>query len=226
MLLLAIDTSGKYGSIALARADESLPSGLEVLEVVPLQGGTFSAQLVPQIAALLGKHSLTKDRIGAFVVASGPGSFTGLRVGLAATKALAEILQKPIVPVSLLEVAVLASGKQGRLSALLDAGRGEFYVGKYHVDAGNADCLSERIETKDNVVATTRGTEVITPDPAIADLVRQSGASVLLIAPLNAGAIALVGLKKLLAGQTVSPEQLEANYIRRSEAEIFAKTSR
>src|SRR6266705_1696771 len=99
MVLLAIDTSGKDGSIALARVrDEAAaaPDAIEVLDVVPLEGGTFSAQLVPQIAALLTKHQLTKQQIDGFAVASGPGSFTGLRVGLEAIKALAEILGKPI----------------------------------------------------------------------------------------------------------------------------------
>src|SRR5947209_18163388 len=101
MLLLATDTSGKHGSIALAQVEAgegARPTGSDfrVIEVVPLAGGTFSAQLVPQIAALLARHGFTKTDIGAFVVISGPGSFTGLRVGLAAIKALAEILDKPI----------------------------------------------------------------------------------------------------------------------------------
>ena len=102
MLLLAVDTSGKNGSIALARVTPG-QSEIEVLEVVPLAGGAFSAQLVPQIAALLEKHGHSKSDLGGFAVVSGPGSFTGLRVGLAAIKALAEVLQKPIVAVSLLE---------------------------------------------------------------------------------------------------------------------------
>jgi len=86
MLLLATDTSGRSGSIALARGDAN--GSCEVIEVVPLAGGTFSVQLVPQIAALLAKRGFSKHDIGAFVVASGPGSFTGLRIGLAAIKAL------------------------------------------------------------------------------------------------------------------------------------------
>ncbi len=106
MLLLITDTSGRNGTVALARAAES--DTVQVLEVVPLAGGMFSAQLVPQIAALLQNHGLSKTDIDAFVVVSGPGSFTGLRVGLAAIKALAEILQKPIVPVSLLELIATA----------------------------------------------------------------------------------------------------------------------
>ena len=101
MLLLAADTSGKHGSIALARCGPE--AGCDVIEVVPLDGGTFSAQLVPQIAALLAKHGLGKLDIDAFAVVSGPGSFTGLRIGLAAIKALAEVLAKPIAAVSLLE---------------------------------------------------------------------------------------------------------------------------
>ena len=94
MLLLAADTSGKNGSIALAQCS---PDGnCEALEVVPLSGGMFSAQLIPQIAELLKRHNFSKHDLDGFAVASGPGSFTGLRVGLAAIKALAEVLSKPI----------------------------------------------------------------------------------------------------------------------------------
>src|ERR1700744_4634937 len=98
MLLLSVDTSGKNGSIALARGE--FDGGCEVFDVVALEGGTFSAQLVPQISALLAKHGFAKGDMDGFVVASGPGSFTGLRVGLAAIKALAEILKKPIAAIS------------------------------------------------------------------------------------------------------------------------------
>ena len=117
MLLLVTDTSGKNGTVALARSGEG-PNANEIrlLEVASLAGGMFSAQLVPQIAALLQKHGLSKTDIGGFIVVSGPGSFTGLRVGLAAIKALAEILQKPIVPVSLLELVATASLTGARLS--------------------------------------------------------------------------------------------------------------
>src|SRR3989442_880873 len=90
---------------------------IEVIETVPLAGGTFSAQLVPQIAALLSKHGFKKEDIGAFAVVSGPGSFTGLRVGLAAIKALAEVLGKPIAAVSLLEAVSVAGQSHGRVMA-------------------------------------------------------------------------------------------------------------
>src|SRR5450755_1422178 len=130
MLFLAVDTSGRNGSVALARGGRSV---LDVLDVVRLDGGAFSAQLVPQIALLLEKHKYTKSDLGALVVASGPGSFTGLRVGLAAIKALGEALQKPIVAVSLLEVVACSSSAKGRVRAILDAGRGDVFVGDYEV---------------------------------------------------------------------------------------------
>ena len=99
-----------------------------MIEIAPLVGGTFSAQLIPQIAELLSSNGFMKTAIGAFAVVSGPGSFTGLRIGLAAVKALAEVLSKPIAAVSLLEVCVLASGAQGKVMSALDAGRSEVYV--------------------------------------------------------------------------------------------------
>src|SRR5438128_11084292 len=94
MLILAIDTSGKQGSVTLARGDASHGN---FIETVPITGGTFSAQLIPQIAELLKKNHLEKKSIEAFACASGPGSFTGLLVGLTDIKGLADILHKPIV---------------------------------------------------------------------------------------------------------------------------------
>src|SRR5215467_8504915 len=149
MLLLVTDTSGRNGNVALARAGDGVASnGVDLIEELPLAGGTFSAQLVPQIAALLSKHGFSKADIGAFIVISGPGSFTGLRVGLAAIKALAEILSKPIVPISLLEVVAFAAGKQGRVLAALDAGRGEIYGGEYEIRGDAARLVREELISK------------------------------------------------------------------------------
>src|ERR1700687_4335651 len=120
MLILAADTSGKNGSLALVRFEAGAS---QTVELVSLEGGNFSAQLVPQISALLSKHNLAKSDIDGFAVASGPGSFTGLRIGLAAIKALAEIVQKPIAAVSLLEPVARAAGREGKGLAALDAGR-------------------------------------------------------------------------------------------------------
>src|SRR5271170_5125817 len=105
MLLLAVDTSGRDGSIALARCGPE--DACEVLEVTALSGGTFSAELVPQIQALLDRHGFSKADIGAFAVVVGPGSFTGLRIGLAVIKGLAEVLLKPIATASKSDTAAI-----------------------------------------------------------------------------------------------------------------------
>jgi len=219
MLVLAIDTSGRLGSIALARGHED--GSCDVIEVVPLAGGTFSAQLVPQVAAFLSKHGFTKYDIDAFAVASGPGSFTGLRVGLAAVKALAEILGKPIAAVSLLEGLALAGAAKGKVCAALDAGRGEVYSGEYELAGDSAQVLQEKLLTKQEFVAAARGWQIVTPDAGLVATAETAGLTAMLVEPLSAGAVARLGWRKLRRGQAVSPEQLEANYIRRSDAEIF-----
>jgi|SRR5215831_1432613 len=220
MLLLVTNTSGKHGSVALVRSNEN---ETQIIEEAPLTGGTFSAQLVPQIAALLKQHGFTKSDLGAFIVASGPGSFTGLRVGLAAIKALAEILHKPIVPVSLLEVVAVVSGLQGKVLAALDAGRGEVYVGEYEVTGDSASMIRERLISKDEFAIAAKNAPLATPDESLITPARQSVVSVEKLDPPSSASIARIGWRKLQAGETVTPEQLEANYIRRSDAEILAK---
>ena len=225
MLFLVTDTSGKQGSVALARAGERDRPDVEVIEVALLAGGMFSAQLVPQIAALLAKHRLGKADIDAFIVVSGPGSFTGLRVGLAAIKALAEILKKPIVAVSLLEVVATSSRSQGKVGALLDAGRGEVYFGAYEIAGESVLLLQEQLLSTSELLSAARGFTVITPHQTWAAVARAAGLSVVEAEPPGAEMVARLGWTKLQAGETVLPEQLEANYMRRSDAEMFVKKS-
>jgi tRNA threonylcarbamoyladenosine biosynthesis protein TsaB len=231
MLLLATDTSGKNGSIALARLTPG--QSIEIVEVVPLSGGAFSAQLVPQIAALLAKHGHSRSDLGAFAVASGPGSFTGLRVGLAAMKALAEALQKPLVAISVLEAVACSGAARGRVLAALDAGRGDVYVGDYERDPAvpmNSHMNYERLLSREEFVAEAKGKPVVTPDAGLADAARAAalaaGIRVEQIEYPNSGVIARLGWEHLQRGQTVRPEELEANYIRHSDAEIFSKPAR
>ena len=227
MILLAADTSGKNGSIALARVSESAigpheANLVEIVEVVSLEGGTFSARLVPQISALLEKHGLTRQDIGGFAVASGPGSFTGLRVGLAVIKALAEILGKPIAAVSLLEAVARRGTAWGRVMAVLEAGRGEVYMGEYEV-GGKTRMLSERLIAREEFFAEAAGARAVSPDAALVAAAREAGLQVELVEHPRSDAVARLGWEKIHSGETIAPEDLEANYIRRSEAEIFAR---
>src|ERR1700722_699648 len=225
-LLLAIDTSGKKSSVALARVT---PGQLEivVLEVVPLAGGTFSAQLVPQVAALLERHGHTRKDLIAFAVASGPGSFTGLRVGLAAAKALAEALQKSIASISLLEAVARSAAFHGRVLAVIDAGRDDVYVGEYEVDSTTAiSCMiSERLLSREDLVAKTTsadftGKAIVVTDASLAEMIRGLGMAseiqVDLVEHPDSSVIARLGWEHLQRGQIVRPEELEANYLRHS----------
>ena len=220
MLILAADTSGKNGSLALARVTAGRPD-VEVIEVVPLTGGAFSAQMVPQISALLAKHGYNKSDLGGLAVVSGPGSFTGLRVGLAAIKALAEALRIPIATVSLLEAVARLFPSEGRIVAALDAGRNEVYFGDYEAGA-HLNVYSERLLTQAEFIEASKGKILVTPDPAVANIARGTGIEIHEIPYPQTDVIARLGWARMLRGETVPPEALDANYIRRSDAEIFS----
>jgi tRNA threonylcarbamoyladenosine biosynthesis protein TsaB len=229
MLLLATDTSGKNGSVALARVTADHPM-VEIIEARPLTGGTFSAQLVPEIATLLSSHGYGKSDLAAFAVVSGPGSFTGLRVGLAAIKALADALQKPIAAVSLLEALAWSSPSRGRVLAALDAGRGEIYAGDYEWESDpdgrspeNLLLRSERLLTRQELLVEAEGKIVVTPEAALVQVIRAAGRKCEQAEYPGSPVIARLGWQHIGRGQTLSPAELEANYIRRSDAELFSQ---
>lgn len=223
MLLLAVDTSGKQGSIALAQCGPG--DACAVIEVAPLSGGTFSAELVPQIASLLDKHGLSKADIGAFAVVSGPGSFTGLRIGLAVIKALAEVLAKPIAAVSLLDALATAGHLRGKALAALDGGRNEVFLGEYEVGETGTRLIRERLFSRETWLESTGDAVIVTSDSGLAEVARGKELHVVEVERPRSDAIARIGWRKILSGETVSSEALEANYIGRSEAELFVKGS-
>ena len=126
--------------------------------------------------------------------------------------------------IALLEVIALTSGLRGPVTALLDAGREELYVGEYEVAAHSTKVVAERLLRREEVWVSKRS-NLVTADEALGRKARDAGVSILTIEAVNAGTVARVGWRKLRAGESVAPEALEANYIRRSDAEIFAKKS-
>jgi tRNA threonylcarbamoyladenosine biosynthesis protein TsaB len=226
MLILAIDTSGQSGGITLAEADAG---SFRVIESSPIAGGTFSAQLIPTLAALLTKHGYRATDIGGFSAASGPGSFTGLRVGLSAIKGLAETLHKPIATVSMLEALaslVDGAGKNRfvKIASALDAGRKEIFLGLYEKSDHALIRQREELLSEQNFLATltTEAPSVIvTSDATVAELCSPLHFSVNLITRPGSEVIARIGASKLLAGEIVSVDDLDANYLRRSDAELF-----
>jgi tRNA threonylcarbamoyladenosine biosynthesis protein TsaB len=215
MLVLGIDTSGREGGIALV-------SDGELLDSAPVAGGTFSAELVPQIATMLEQHGLRKSDLGGIAAISGPGSFTGLRVGLAAAKGLVEILRVPIATVSVLEAMALHTGKTGGISAALDAGRSEYYFGDFLVTAGRAELIREVLLAMNDFDMAAHGRVIAVCERTAGELARASGAQVVEVSRPGAEAAARIGAEKIARGETSSVEALEPNYIRRSDAEIFS----
>jgi len=242
MLILAIDTSGQAGGITLAEADAG---SFRMIESAAIAGGTFSAQLIPTLAALLKKHGYGVNDLGGFAAASGPGSFTGLRVGLSAIKGLAETLHKPIATVSVLEALSSMAEKTGKIAAAIDAGRKEVFLGLYQKDGNWSAKKSgpqtttqsdhalmkqrEELLTQQDflaTVATEQPAVIVTSDPALAELASDSRFPVVVVTAPGSEVVARIGAAKLLAGETVSVEALDANYLRRSDAEIFFKGNR
>lgn len=231
-LICSIDTSGRNGSLALARYSRDLAAGaavsvadLEVLTLQTLKGGDYSARLLPAIVAALEAQGLSKSDIDLFAVASGPGSFTGLRVGMATVKGLAFALQKPIAAVSVLEAIALASGRNGRVIAAMDAQRGEVFAGEYSVSASSLRAEDEAMFTAEQfrnwLSSRTALAPVFTPDATVSQVVRDAKFPVEQIAAPTAQTFAIAGLMKFASRETISADELDANYIRRSDAEVL-----
>ena len=198
MLALAVDTTAEFGSIALA--DESRVRE-EVVIHAP-QG--FSRVLFGEIEALLKRQNVALTNIELFAAAAGPGSFTGVRVGLSAIKGLADVLERPAVAVSNLE-AMAEFGKTNARAAIIDAHRGEIFAALY--DGSGNQIIPEAVLPLDKFRDLVGGREVEwidTPRPL-------------------AGAIARIAIRKANGGQAQDAAAIEANYVRRSDAELLWK---
>lgn len=221
MLLLAVDTSGRNGSLALARAGDA---GVKTLVMKPLEGRMYSAQLVPAFDGALSDTKLTKTEIEAFAVASGPGSFTGLRVGLATVKALSEVLAKPIAAVSVLEAAAYVASVSGRVIVAIDAGRKQVFVGEFEKDGKSVQEIRQALMSWEEffLAAKQPSLQLFSPDAAVRDAAAVQTLTVREVASPRADTIARIGYEKLCAGMSVPAEVLEANYVRASDAELFS----
>jgi tRNA threonylcarbamoyladenosine biosynthesis protein TsaB len=230
MRILVIDTAGSEGGVVLAQTENDGadpqnfdPQDLQVLGSSELQPREFSRQLIPAIADLLKNHQLSLAQMDALAVVNGPGSFTGLRVGLSAVKALAEATAKPIIALSRLAVmASMAAEPQAELvHAVLDAGRGEFYRGLYR-DAGWT-CEGESLQTRGELVVRLEQTPglIVASEPTVLDTLPHF--SIQKIAPAGAKEALPLALRSWQARCFRDVATLDANYLRRSDAEILSK---
>jgi tRNA threonylcarbamoyladenosine biosynthesis protein TsaB len=206
-LILAVDTTGEHGSLALAR-------GGETLEEVALHAPAGYAQvLYGAIESLLSRHAVRLAEIDCFAAASGPGSFTGVRVGLACIKGLADALARPAVAVSNLD-ALARYGTRPLRAPILDARRGDIYAAVYD-DTGRV-VLPETVAKAAQWLATLPpGVEFIAADwpEGIPETPR-------ITAPRQ---LAAMIARVAAARDWQDPAALDANYVRRSDAELFWK---
>jgi tRNA threonylcarbamoyladenosine biosynthesis protein TsaB len=197
MLTLALDTTAECGSVALVDRNH-------VIEEVLLEAPRgFSMVLFGAIEALLARHHLTLRDIELFAGASGPGSFTGVRVGLAAIKGLAEVMDRPATAVSNL-AAIAETGSAPLRAVAIDAHRGEVFAALYD-DAGNI-VVPEMVTPLETFTARIAGY----PDVQYVAAPRALAAW-----------IARIAIRQAEAGGTVDPAAIEANYVRRSDAELL-----
>jgi tRNA threonylcarbamoyladenosine biosynthesis protein TsaB len=241
VLILALDTSSPSGSLAVLRDDNVVGT------VSTWAQELHSARTFLHVESLLRELSLGLDAFDLFAVAAGPGSFTGLRVGLAAVKGWAEVYQKPIAAVSALEAIAMQSSRARSSAAalvpVLDARRGQIYFGFYRsVNAGaqnrlaleGEECVAMPEEFVQALQARRSQSDfaIVTPVP---ELVR-AALSRLETADIGAGTIHVDEVSPILAphigrlgyllaqrGELANALTLDANYIRRSDAEVHRK---
>jgi len=193
-LILALDTTHEHGSLALLR-------GAEVLEEERLhEPEGFSKVLFGRLRELLLRHGVKAAEIDCFAAAAGPGSFTGVRVGLACIKGLAEALGKPAMAVSNLEA--LARFGSGPLRAVwTDARREEIYGAVYDA-SGNVVCPEAVARYEEWRASLPEGTEIVADGHALAAMVGR------------------IAGERLADGDRGDAAAIDANYVRRSDAEM------
>ena len=223
MLILAVDTTTPSGSVALLE-DETLLGEANVASAA-----THSARLLRSVDFLVGAHGRDVRDIDAFAVAAGPGSFTGIRIGVGAVKSLSFASGKPVAPVStLLALAVKLAADGPRLVCpLLDAKKDEVYAGLFEVHkAGLTELIPQGAYGPDAFFARLPARRVIAFAgsglamyrakllPYVRDKARFPRRSAFIAAEVGR-----IGRGVILEGKGVGAADLEPIYFRRSQAE-------
>ena len=218
-LLLAIDTCGPRGSVALGRLSGD---SVVILREIGLEGRNYSSTLVAAVADLLTQAGERLASLRSIVAVNGPGSFTGVRVGLSAVKGLAEAAQVPVVAVSRLEVL---AWKAGVRSSALDAHRSEVFL-RVAAKGGSArELLAGREEL--GAIDHQELTAALCDDATQA-LLGSAWVQAKLVRidpPTAADALGLCA-PRVVGGEFVDLALLDGHYLRRSDAEIFADAAR
>jgi tRNA threonylcarbamoyladenosine biosynthesis protein TsaB len=231
VIVLAIDTCDSRGSVAVLRGNAVVD--LRVHETPD----DYSSWLIPAAEAVLREAGLKLADVEGFSAAAGPGSFTGVRVGLTTVKAWVEVLKKPVAAVSRLEAIAMESGSPEKfVAAFADARREQVFGALFRREGEGFRLVGEEmviapgdfVRSVESAVAGERtgwastDPQIVTGQPEWKE--REAlGESIVAVKAVLAPAIGRIGARKIAAGETTDALRLDANYVRRSDAEIFWK---
>ena len=230
MLILSLDTTTRAGSCALMR------DGRTLREQASDTSRDQAERLPGELAALLERESVALQEVDAFAVATGPGSFTGLRVGIATMQGLAMAMGKPLIGVSAFDALAAVGGSASRnppyvrIATWIDAWRGEVFAAVYE-DGREVDAPT--VARPDNLLARLKGLlTLFTGDGAVlhkelilaicGDHARFTDP----VSPLLAGAIARLAGEAFRAGQRPPPHAIRTIYVRRPDAELAREAAK
>lgn len=231
MILLSVDTCDARGSVAV------LCDGIESAVAVHDSSEDYSSWLIPAAQSVLNKAGLRFKDVDVYAVATGPGSFTGLRVGLTTIKGLAEVYGRRIAPVPRLEALALVAIEQSEwVASFYDAQRGQVFGALFRREGDllhqqSASCVARMedfigavgcLAPAGNVVWVSPDLELIEDQSAWQERSKK-GDLAHKASKVLAGFVGRMGYRWAREGRLVEAVELEANYVRRSDAEIFWK---
>ena len=232
MLVLGLDTTGRLGSVALVR------DGAAAGQFAGDPARPHAQRLPGDILALLAEHGLEPADVDVFAVAAGPGSFTGLRIGIAAIQGLAFATRRPVAGISALEALAHAAGQGGvaggspRIGVWMDAQREEVFAAIYSRDAAGASWRltdGPMVDAPLAVAHRWRAGAEGAALPIVGDgALRYRGvleevfgpAASVIDPPLMAPSIAMLGWQRAVAGEAGLPHAIRPLYVRRPDAEL------
>ncbi|MBO6576528.1 MAG: tRNA (adenosine(37)-N6)-threonylcarbamoyltransferase complex dimerization subunit type 1 TsaB [Rhodothermales bacterium] len=202
--VLAIETSGAVCSAAALSGDAVCTRSVR-------GGRRHDAELMGMIDAVLAESELARGDVHAIAVSAGPGSYTGLRIGVSVAKALAEALGRPLVAVPSLVACALASELEGNLLVAFPSRRKEVFAARVLVSERTARQVGDTLAGEPAAILSSLAdglTAVVGPG---ADRIDRERARV---SECDAGAVARVGAAMLSIGEVVDPELFEPYYLK------------
>jgi tRNA threonylcarbamoyladenosine biosynthesis protein TsaB len=223
-LILSVETATLSGSVALSRGEEIIAA------FTGDSGISHSNTLLKDIDKLLHEAQLDLSEIDLFAVATGPGSFTGLRIGIATVKGLAATLDRPCAGVPTLQAVALSAGASERSVALLPAGRGEVFAQLFSVTTDglvteldkathiSPQRLLARYDSLESVLWCGEG--AVANSVLLSLLATKPGWQIAPASQNLATHVASLALAQFHGNQLLHPDALQAIYVRPSDAEL------